>query len=217
MKTILTAAILSCFANSVKAQTYWFDTTFKSYNQVLHISTREYGDDSVSLTAVYGSHVALSDTLDKSGLADIEFPDIDTDGYSDVLLSYLGNNASHLLYLFDPKTNQFREISDYERYPDAVRLKSNSRYFYSYHRAGCADMNWVSDLFTIANFKIVQLGHIYGDGCEEQIIDVYKTIDNDEQKRKLIAKLSYSKYITDFADKWHFLEKYWNTNYQKFQ
>lgn len=108
------------------------------------------------------------------------------------------------------------------KYPDAVRLKADSSYYYSYHRAGCADMNWASDLFKITNFKIVQVGHMYGKGCNfevrqnPQVVEVYKVINNDEGKGKLVEKLPYLTNIPRFGDKWDFIKNYWNKNYQKF-
>lgn len=84
-------------------------------------------------------------------------------------------------------------------------------------------MNWVSDFFKIQNFKIIQLGHIDGQGCDfevkknPQVINIYKVIDNKEENGKLVEKLPYLKFIPKFEDKWDFIEKYWNKNYKQFE
>jgi hypothetical protein len=109
------------------------------------------------------------------------------------------------------------------KYPDAVQLKSNPKYYYSYHRAGCADMNWVSDLFKIVDFKIVQVGHIDAQGCDSekelypQVIQIFKVTNNDAEKMLLLTKLPYIKTLKKIDDKWEFIEKYWNQNLQKFE
>ena len=140
----------------------------------------------------------------------------------DILLTYIGNNSSYELYLFDKSENQYKFLEGYDRFSEAIQLKTNPKYYYSYQRAGCADMNWVSDLFYIDNFKTVCVGHIYGQGCDfevkenPQIIEIYKVFEENEKNKKEIEKLPYLKNIPDFGDKWNFIEKYWNKNYGKF-
>ena len=73
-------------------------------------------------------------------------------------------------------------------------------------------MNWVSDIFYVTNFKTIHTGQIYGKGCdsdikkEPQIIEIYKIIDNTDDKEKLIAKLHYLKNIPEFGGKWDFIK-----------
>ena len=82
-------------------------------------------------------------------------------------------------------------------------------------------MNWVSDIFYVTNFKTIHTGQIYGKGCdsdikkEPQIIEIYKIIDNTDDKEKLIAKLHYLKNIPEFGGKRDFIKKYWKKNYLK--
>ena len=222
MRTILTTLILICLTNLTIAQDHSFDTTFKSNKQALHFSIKDLDSNFALLTSTYASRIALHDTIDSRGLASIHFPDFNNDTYADILISYLGNNPTYFLYLFDPITKQFKSIDGYMKYPDAIQLKANSKFYYSYHRAGCADLNWVSDLFKIIDFKIIQVGHIYGQGCNfevrqnPQVIEIYKVTNNDEGKAKLISKLPYLKYIGHFDNKWDFIKNFWNKNYQKF-
>jgi hypothetical protein len=207
----------------INAQGLIIDTILVINKQPIHFKTTSVSDDLILLNATLGSKTALIDTINSQGLAYIEFPDFNNDGNNDILVDYFGNNSTYFLYLFDPITNVFRSIKDYSNYPEAIQLKSNPKYYYSYHRAGCADMNWVSDLFKIENFKIFQLGHIYGQGCDyevklnPQVVEIFKVKAIDEEKGQLVEKLPYIECITEFCDKWEFIKKYWNTNYKKFE
>lgn len=222
MRAIITTIFIFILTNPTIAQNHLFDTTFSSNKHNLKVSTKSIDGNFVLLTSKYDSFLALRDTIDGGGLADVEFPDFNKDGYMDILLTYIGNNPTYFLYLFDSITKTFKNIKGYMKYPDAIQLKANSKYYYSYHRAGCADMDWISDLFKIVNFKIIHVGHIYGQGCDfevkenPQIIEIFKVINNDDNNSKLISKLPYLKYIPHFGDKWDFIEKYWNKNYQRF-
>lgn len=202
---------------------HYFDTTIINNNQAYRITTRDLDENFVLLVATTEAKTALADTLAGGGLANIQFPDFNRDGNSDIMLSYMGNNSTHSLYLFDPKSTMFKNIEGFEKFPEAIQLKSNPAYYYSYKRAGCADLNWVSNLFKIEDFKAIKLGHIYGQGCDSeekeypQVIDVYKVKSNREEKKILVEKLPYLEYIADFADKWGLIEKYWNEKYRNFE
>ncbi|WP_289663807.1 hypothetical protein [Flavobacterium panacagri] len=157
--------------------------------------------------------------IEKEGLYNQEFIDFNNDGNFDILFSRGEQRGEHELYLYDSLKNTFVKSRGFERIREYVRLKSNSNYWYSYSRAGCADMNWTSKLFTFKNFETVELGYIYGKGCEDeeepQSIQISKVLKNDESNLKLIEKLPYS--VLDDTDKWNFIEEYWNKNYQKFR
>jgi len=49
------------------------------------------------------------------------------------------------------------------------------------------------------------------------VIEIYKVVDNDSEKKTLVEKLSYLKHIPAFGNKWEFIEQYWNQNYEKFE
>lgn len=191
-----------------------FDTTIVIHNKSFVITTKIYNDylESISVNSIF------LDTLYRDGINSIEFTDFNKDSYYDILVSYIGNVVINDIYLFDIKENNFKKIDGFQNYPESVQLKSCNTLYYSYHRAGCADMNWVSDLFTIENFKIIHLGHIYGMSCEQdpQVIEINRILNNNDEQQKLIEKLSYVKIISQYDDKWDFIEKYWNLNYKKF-
>lgn len=223
MRIFLVVLFVFAAISWATAQNHSYDTTIKSHQSLLQISVRDIDSNVALLNATLGSQIALKDTIDGQGLADILFPDFNNDGYKDIMLVYFGNNPIYSLYLFNPKSSRFNEIDGYAEFSQATQLNSNPKYYYSYHRAGCADMNWVSDLFKIINFKIIHVGHIDGTGCDfevsenPQTIEIYKIIANNVVNSKLIAKLPYLKYIPDFGDKWSFIEEYWNKHYQNFQ
>jgi hypothetical protein len=207
--------------NILDAQVY--DTILINNNKTFQLRTEPINDKLSLLTATSGSNRTIIDTIDNQELGYIEYPDFNKDGNTDILVDHIANNITQYLYLFDPITNRFRKIPGSEDFPQAIQLTSNPKYYYSYHRAGCADANWVSDLFTIQDFYIIQLGHIDGDGCdadpenEPQVIKIFRITDNNEDHGKLIKRLPYLKYIPEFGYKWVFIKKYWNKNYAKFK
>ena len=223
MKIYLLIFLSIILTINVLAQNHSFDTTLVINSKSYRILNSDINDDFVTMTVFCDSKKISIDTIESGGLANIEFPDFNKDNNPDIMLTYMGNNGIYYLYLFDQKAERFKSIDGFSKYPDAIQLKNQPDLYYSYHRAGCADMNWVSDLFKIVDFKTVQLGHIYGQGCDfevnenPQIIEIYKLIGNNERNGKLIEKLPYLKFIPDFDDKWSFIEKYWNKNYKKFE
>lgn len=221
MKKHYLVLFLVCSA-TLFAQEHNSDTSFVINKQTFKIITQEINSDQVSLAIYRGSKVIKIDTLDSGGLSYLKFPDFNNDGNKDIMLTYVGNNSTYYLYLFDKSTNVFKFVEGFDRFPASQQLKTNPKYYYSYHRAGCADLNWVSDSFYIKNFKSIHIGHIYGKGCdadlkeEAQIIEVYKVIDNNSDNEKLFEKLPYKKNVPEFGDKWDFIQQYWQKNYSKF-
>lgn len=222
MNKYLLLLLIVFFAKNLCAQEHNADTSFVINKQTFHFQTKDINTDQVTLTIFLNSKISKKDTLDAGGLADLKFPDFNKDGNKDILLTYMGNNFTYYLYLFDPINNIFRFVDGFDRFPEAEQLKTNPKYYYSYHRAGCADMNWISDLFYIENFKSVHIGQMSGKGCDfeinenPQVIEIYKIADDNEENGKLIEKLPYIKNIPKFGDKWDYIKKYWNANYGKF-
>ena len=68
------------------------------------------------------------------------------------------------LLIYSPKSKSFKEVRNFDSFPYPQKI-ANSGYYYSYHRNGCADMNWVSDLFHIDNYDCVKIGSIKGYEC----------------------------------------------------
>lgn len=145
-----------------------------------------------------------------------EFLDFNKDGFKDIYIGYMTNVPGiYDVALFDTLTNTFKIVENFSSYPASQKLKNTNLYF-SYHRSGCADSNWDSDLFIIKDYKTYKIGNISGRGCENDEkngIYIYKTISN---KEKLIRSFSitviekYKKY------KWGFIEDYWSKNYKLF-
>jgi len=83
---------------------------------------------------------------------DFEFIDFDNDGNKDLMINYMSNvPAIKDLIVFDFKTKSFKAIENYSSYPDHKPL-NGTKYYYSYHRSGCDDMNWHSYFFFIEIF-----------------------------------------------------------------
>lgn len=204
-------------------QIHYFDTTFLVNKQNFRFTINDIDEENATLTFIRNSKKIKTDTISSIGLGSFKFIDFNKDGNNDIQFTYLGNNPTFYLYLFDSKNNEFKNVKDFDKFSYSTQLKTNPKYYYSYHRAGCADYNWVSDLFYIDNFTAVHIGHIYGQGCEfeieenPQVIKIFKITDNNEENKKQIEKLPYAKNITRFEEKWDFIENYWNANYKKFE
>jgi hypothetical protein len=146
-----------------------------------------------------------------------EFIDFNNDGRKDLIFSYIGNNPIQDLIMYDVKYKEFTPVKDFSNYPEPIKIKE-TKYYYSYHRSGCADMNWDSDLFYISDFKAIQLGSLSGRECnnEEQKdgIYIYK-IKGD--KKTLYKTLNIATIHKFKDDKWGFIKDFWTNNYMNFE
>lgn len=191
-----------------------YDSTFKSNGlefRVQQIQLEKY----MSLLKVKKANtVILSDTLDF--FTDLQLIDFNRDKAIDIRINHMGNVDRQSLYLFNQLTSKFQKVVDFESYPDAKEVKGQDRgFYYSYHRSGCADNYWTSDLFKILDYKVIHMGQIFGEGCEAPMqVKIYKMGMN---KKDLIETLPY-KLVEDNKDfKWGFIENYWSKNYSRFK
>ena len=169
-----------------------------------------------SLTTLSG------DTVLKDGdyYSDVKFVDINADGYKDIRAFVFSNTPNQCEnYLYDKRKRGFILLEDCDL---DIQLLKGTKYYYSYNRAGCADMNWESYLSKIENYKLVSLGYINGQGCDfqvkenPQVIEIFKISNTDIDQKKLVKKLPYLKYIPKFEDKWDFIKNYWKMNWRTF-
>lgn len=149
---------------------------------------------------------------------DFEFKDFDNDGNKDLVISHMTNIPGiEDLLLFDKKQQTFVPVKNFSKYPDPKSIKG-TKYFYSYHRSGCADMNWDSDLFYIENFKTKKIGNISGRECnnidEKDGIYIYIIRDKKKNLIKTLPIDTIKKY-QDF--KWGFILDFWTKNYDEFE
>jgi hypothetical protein len=151
----------------------------------------------------------------------LELIDINEDGYQDLRVFTLSNTPNECEnYLFDTTRSSFTLIENCDL--DIKKVKGTN-FYYSYNRAGCADLNWESRLSKIENYKLVDYGYIHGQGCDfeieknPQIIEIYKVNHSDKEEKTLMNKLPYEECSKKFGDKWHFIENYWNNNNKKFE
>ncbi len=146
-----------------------------------------------------------------------KFLDFNQDGFSDIIISYTTNvPAIKDLLLFDKSSNTFHKVLNFPDFPASEPI-SGTEYYYSYHRSGCADMNWDSDLFYINNYTAKRIGNIEGHGCDNRDkkdgIYVHKII---KQKEVLISTFPIDTITKYENSKWGFIQDYWTKNYSKF-
>jgi hypothetical protein len=146
--------------------------------------------------------------------ADFEFDDFNDDSLSDIIIPRSGNIPGlQDLLLFDVTKMGFTLVKNFDRFPDAKRIEGTD-YYYSYHRSGCADNFWNSDLFSIDNFEAHILGDIAGNECEGDTgIVVYRIANRDTT-----AVDTFTLNVLESYDdrKWGFVADYWKKNYSKF-
>lgn len=143
-----------------------------------------------------------------------ELKDFDQDGFVDVEIHYITNVPNiYDMILYDKKNNDFKQIVNFSEFPTPEKIKK-ADYYYSYHRSGCADLNWDSDLFYIKNFKCYRIGNISGRGCGPKNttgIYINKIVADQEVLLKFVKREEGY-----YDDKWEFIESYWTKNYKKF-
>jgi hypothetical protein len=148
-----------------------------------------------------------------------EFDDFNGDGAKDIRIHYMSNvPAIQDLLLFDKFKKNFKLVKNFSNFPDPNPVKG-TKYYYSYHRSGCADMNWDSDLFYIENYKAIRIGNISGRQCDNQdgekdAVYIHKVY---HEKTILFRTLPIGT-IWGYKDlKWGFIKEYWTKNYKLFK
>ena len=144
------------------------------------------------------------------------FADFNGDGLKDIVVTSLGNipDVQNVL-VFDKTNKKFALVEGLSDFP-ASKLIKGTKYYYSYSRRGCQDMNWDSYLFYIENNTANPIGFISGMGCknnEKEGIYISKIQDT---KKYLISESPISVVVKYKNHKWGFLEEYWTNNYSKF-
>ncbi|MGX7666742.1 hypothetical protein [Flavobacterium pedocola] len=188
----------------------------------LRINNQKYlqtieDDHFISLVSLKGDTIVKAEDY----YSEAEILDINEDGFQDIRVFFFMGKIPNACdnYLFDSKQKTFKIIEDC--WLDVRKIKGTN-FYYSYNRAGCADMNWESNLSKIENNKLVDYGYISGQGCDEaikenpQVIKIYKVVNSDKEEMTLVKTLPYLKHIPTFEDKWDFIEKYWTKNFKKF-
>ncbi|MEO3408114.1 hypothetical protein AAFN85_29640 [Mucilaginibacter sp. CAU 1740] len=160
MKAILITAFLLVYSSFLFAQKDKIATA--SVGGVRYKAIFKNNDDFVIIKA----KGKVINRLNAGGIWKMKFIDFDRDGYKDLLIEYFSNTpGDNALFLYNKSMRNFTEVKNFGSFAAATRL-GNTNLYYSYERAGCADMNWNSDLFKINNYKAIAIGHIAGLGCE---------------------------------------------------
>lgn len=190
---------------------------------LLHVDTAKILGE--AYTAIYKTNDTLyvlnskTDTILK--VPDLhpnfEFDDFNGDGFKDIRIHYMSNvPAIQDLLLFDRSKRNFKLVDNFSRFPDPNPIKG-TKYYYSYHRSGCADMNWDSDLFYIENFNAIRIGNIAGYECENRDVKdgiyIHKIKGNKEILFRELPITTIEKYE---EYKWGFIKDYWTKNYKLF-
>lgn len=206
--------VLFCVAFSslhVRAQSAEIDSSIRDF-RMLHVEGKRYG----ALLTTSGFFILREkDTLFRrldDGINEFRFKYINQDGYTDILL----DKSSHIpemfdLLLYDPILKTFKPVRNFDRFPHPLPIP-RTRLYDSYRKNGCADSDWISELFYIDRFKAVAIGQIYGDGCRADTslsIEIYRL---DSGKRHLLRRIK----TASIGNKWDFIKHYWYRTYRRF-
>ena len=142
--------------------------------------------------------------------------DFNQDGFPDVFLEESSNTPEmYSLLLYDPLNGRFKKVKNFDLFPSPTRI-ARTKYYYSYHKNGCADLDWVSDLFYLDHFRTKLIGKIHGSGCEpdtNQSIHIYKV----NGPKQILYKILPISIINSYRDsKWGFIKQYWSKKYTRF-
>lgn len=175
----------------------------------------------IQYTSTYSMYIFKNghDTIFKQtdAASDFEFKDFNMDGYKDIRLYYMTNVPGiEGLLLYDPKSKIFKSVRNFQDFPSPVKIRGTECY-YSYHRSGCADMNWTSDLFYIEDYQCKNIGTINGYECENAgIRDGIYINKISGTKKSLVKELPISTIKKYKENKWGFIDNYWKNNYPRF-
>lgn len=149
-----------------------------------------------------------------SGFFKFKFDDFNDDALNDLVV-LLNTNVPgiHDLFLFDSTKMNFIEVKNFGSFPSPEPIPG-TKYYFSYHRSGCADNLWDSDLFSINNFETQLLGNISGNECEGKKGIVVSRITKN--KKKVVDTFTLDTLDAYDARKWGFIADYWTKNYSKF-
>ncbi|WP_061218118.1 hypothetical protein [Leptospira weilii] len=212
MRINFLTTLLLIFSIGLNAQRQQIETiTIKGENYIVRLD-----DSGFSVVNSKGNRILSLPLKDSEGIKTFEFKDFNKDGYEDIFLEWsnLFVNDLRSLYLFIPSSGKFRKIKDFF-IPAPTPLKG-TKLFYSYYQAGCANYDWKSGLFSIENYRTVEIGIIEGNGCEIQNsrIDIYKIKAN---QKVLLESLALDTIENHQDNKFEFIKEYWTKNYRKFK
>lgn len=176
-----------------------------------------FDDERIIVKNGSGKTVLKLEEYDTAGFNNFQFTDFNGDGYKDLMVDYLTNVPRICnLYVYQKASGQFVKIDGFDKYPAPLRIKG-AKVFYSYHRSGCADSNWDSDLFIIKNYKPVKLGNISGNECGNSGIKDGIYIHKFKSGKEVLYKTMPISTINRYKDyKWGFIASYWKKHYKEF-
>ncbi len=209
---LLSTLVFLTISLKLFAQTTQIDTSYYSYQTVSILKKNYHGFLTANGFKLLNSKNEIF--LEHAGdYFSWEFKDFNKDGYKDIFLDHGGNTPGRFdLLLYIPATKSFRQIKDFESFPDPAEI-IGTKYFYSYHRSGCADMNWDSDLFYIKNYKAIRVANISGCECGKSGIKDGLYISRIRGEKKILFKtLPIETIYKNKGDKWKFIKVYWAKN-----
>jgi hypothetical protein len=146
--------------------------------------------------------------------------DLDEDGNDDIILHHVTNVPGiEEVVRYSSQRGRFVEVVGFTSFPASEQIEGTGL-FYSYHRSGCADLNWDSDLFYLQDTAAVRIGNMHGEGCEDvsvPMIRVSKFPDALVPERSVqVDSMTFDPTCSGSQSKWGIIEEYWTSNWRTF-
>jgi hypothetical protein len=148
--------------------------------------------------------------------SDITFFDFNEDGLIDIKISFLSNTPGFCdIYMYNKSIDFYHKVNGLNNIFEPQKL-NGTEYYYSYSRNGCADENWISELFKIKDNNVIKIAQIQAIACESdnKKVGIYVFIYHDENLI-LYQMLKFSEIIPFENNKFKFIENYWLKNADK--
>lgn len=213
----------SCDESTKTANTpVFFDTTFVLYNHTFKLDFVEISDRDWMMTLLRDNEKVLIDTLPLENIVNIDVSDVNMDGNKDILFQSGRLIPVSTLYLFNASESSFQKVEGFDEYHGIVRIDGNDKCFFSYDKIGCRNLNWMSTLFYVKEFKVIPIARMYGNACDSlpdetlKEIRIFKVSENGLSGEIFVEKIPYSETIKENEQKFDFIEQYWNQNLSLF-
>ncbi len=159
------AGCFTCYKTSAGAVPLYKDSILQKRNLIIngikYTVINSHCDSTSALVIKNNQGRVVFTHIEAIGIGNIKFIDFDGDDYKDIELELLvADSEQEDLVLYDPQTRKFVFAGNC---PQGQHLK-HTKYYYTYEDC-CAGRNWDSELFYIANAKMVIIGKVvYSDG-----------------------------------------------------
>ncbi len=154
--------------------------------------------------------------------------DWDHDGFNDLVIEFINGptlEKESFLFLYNASTQNFVNVENYwwycSSYDRESYIEGTDSIYISFQRWGCSGSSYLSCLFSVNNYKVLELGYAAIDYCELPFsIQIYKTNSNLTHERVVTMAGDYiqKNYSSDDKNQswYNYMCHYWSKYYPNF-